>query len=345
VPRKTAKRWLEELAAARDDKGRVKAIKALGTLGDDALIGVPQLLESLQSDSWKERAAAAGALGKLQDPRAVEPLGIACRDTKKTVVRAAAWALSALGTQARGVGPEVLRATEEGRLDVKSGLAVLRFIGFSVPSRDRKRLLARTRVPSHAGPVKRPVAELQAGLDSPVAAERARCARGLAEWRDEAAEVAPRLVPLLADSSPVVRRDASHALSKLKRFAAAELIEALQTPDPNFFGRVLPHVCSLGPRGRRALPVLMERLSDPNAIVRRGAATAVGAFGGPEVVGPLVDLLEDERRTVQRCAALALRRFLPLEEGHRARILAMHSPDPLTASMLKLLAADRTQSG
>jgi HEAT repeat protein len=102
---------IEELAAKRDIKGLIKALKnkdnttrysaasAISKLGPDAADAMPALIELLKHWDTMTRAAAAGAIGKigLNYKKEVEPavpaLQEALKDRESTVRRAAATAL------------------------------------------------------------------------------------------------------------------------------------------------------------------------------------------------------------------------------------------------------------
>ena len=102
---------IDELAAKRDIKGLIKALKskdnatrysaasAASKLGPDAVEAIPALIELLQHWDTMTRAAAAGALGKigLNYKKEVEPavpaLREALKDRESIVRRAAATAL------------------------------------------------------------------------------------------------------------------------------------------------------------------------------------------------------------------------------------------------------------
>ena len=102
---------IDELAAKRDIKGLIKALKskdnslrysaasAISKLGFDAVETMPALIKALKHWDTMKRAAAAGAIGKIgiNCKKEVEPavpaLREALKDSENIVRRAAATAL------------------------------------------------------------------------------------------------------------------------------------------------------------------------------------------------------------------------------------------------------------
>ena len=55
------------------------------------------MIEALEDDEWAIREQAASGLGKLKDPRGVDPLVKALKDKDGAVRTAAVWALERVG--------------------------------------------------------------------------------------------------------------------------------------------------------------------------------------------------------------------------------------------------------
>jgi len=92
----TFRKHCKTLGSGRKPRDRAKAATALGKLGDPR--AVEPLLEALSDDgSGFVRENTAEALGRLGDPRAVHPLVAALGDGNSAVRRGAADALLRLG--------------------------------------------------------------------------------------------------------------------------------------------------------------------------------------------------------------------------------------------------------
>ena len=86
--------WLVSLLGSRDAYVRANAAWTLGKLKDPRAI--EPLIAALKDSDWNVRWSAARALGELKDPRAVEPLIAALKDSDDSVRGFAAYALSEL---------------------------------------------------------------------------------------------------------------------------------------------------------------------------------------------------------------------------------------------------------
>jgi HEAT repeat protein len=79
---------IKALRYRKDEGVRQAAAEVLGKIGDPR--AVEPLIAALKDAEWRVRAAAAYALGKIKDPRAVEPLIAALKNESRA---AAAYAL------------------------------------------------------------------------------------------------------------------------------------------------------------------------------------------------------------------------------------------------------------
>ncbi len=95
--------WYEREQAA---EVLLEAIQGMGTLAIEAL------LEALQDSEMTVRRYAAGLLGRIRDPRAIDPLGMTLYDTHFEVGQAAAVALAGYGPPGLKLLAEALRHPE-----------------------------------------------------------------------------------------------------------------------------------------------------------------------------------------------------------------------------------------
>jgi len=89
---------------------RQAAAEALGKLGDTRAVG--SLIAALQDEDIEVHHAAAWALGEIRDARAVDPLIAALQDEDVEVRRAAAWALGEI-RDARAAEPLMAALAEK----------------------------------------------------------------------------------------------------------------------------------------------------------------------------------------------------------------------------------------
>jgi HEAT repeat protein len=90
------------------------------------------------------------------------------------------------------------------------------------------------------------------------------------------------------------------------RLTLVSLCQALDSPDLARRLEAIGSLAFLGCKARRAIPGLIESLSDPRVTVRKSATLALGEIGSREVIAPLRRVLGDTDASVRRCAGLAL---------------------------------------
>jgi HEAT repeat protein len=206
-------------------------------------------------------------------------------------------------------------------------------------------ILAELRIPEAVGPLRRSLADADAGV-------RGGALRGLAGAADAATlrEIASSLHPLLADPDPEVRARAAGALARSgdpagrealvtmvgsaateeRRASIAQLGEIAEEPERVLAGLADPDpavrrtaVWAVARSGSDRTPALIEALGDPDAGVRDEAAAALAGFG-TAATSRLVAALS--RRDLEAGALLALSRG-PGGESEALRSYALREVD------------------
>jgi HEAT repeat protein len=244
-------------------------------------LAVEPLSAALKDKEWKVRAAAARALGKIQDPRAVEPLIAALKDTDKDVREAAVYALG----------------------EIKDPRAVEPLIAALKDAEWRVRTAADEALVKIGAPAVEPLIAALKDKDSDV---RKAAAQVLGEIKDPRA-VKP-LSAALKDEEWDVCQAAAEALGKIKDPRAVDpLIAALKDTDKDVREAA---VYALGEiKDPRAVEPLIAALKDENSDVRQAAAKALEKIKDPRAVEPLIAALKDYYSDVRQAAARALDRL------------------------------------
>jgi HEAT repeat protein/cyclophilin family peptidyl-prolyl cis-trans isomerase len=292
-------KWIEQRATARDTTGLVAALR--------------------RDRSLSTRAAAARALGLIQERSTTRPLVQALGDRAATVRREAAFALGLMGdtTTVSAIalqwereldpGARETMVTAIGLLGAQAGApAIARALDSKRESEKWAAALAaaRIRARSLASP-------LTAHADDALPEMRWRVAYALGRVGDRAG--VPALRNLAGDKSEVVRMSAARGIADVGDSASAGLLAGMLR-DPAWRVRVNA-VRSLGVLGARNQAAAVRALiTDPNAHVRWEATTALGALADSASVGPLTRALADSSTGVVQGAAIALLKI----QGQRA---------------------------
>jgi HEAT repeat protein len=232
------------------------------------------LEEGLKSQHETVRRAAAQALGRLGDARAVEPLIQALVDVDEKVREAAAQALGRLGEISL---EPLIQALVDVDADVRRAAAqALGQLGDA-----------------------RAVEPLIQALEDMDADVRRAAAQALGRLGD--ARAVEPLIQALKDGTWRIRRAAAQALGRLGDARAVKpLIQALEDEDVREAAAQ-----ALGQLGdARAVEPLIQALVDMHEDVRWAAAQALGRLGDARAVEPLIQALVDE--DVRWAAAQAL---------------------------------------
>jgi HEAT repeat protein len=249
-------------------------VKRLEARGD-----VPGLLDAM----WYEkdvavRVGAAAALGRIGDPRAVEPLFAVARDRNSPEPYRQA-AVVALGK----IGPPAIEALttalEDPSADLREATA---------------RVLGRMGAPA--------VGLLSAALKDPSASVREAAAKALGEIGNPGA--VEGLSAALTDSSAGVRQSAAKALARIgwtsESGQTGEAYRLVQQRDWAGCVRL----------GAPAVDPLLAALKRRDRRVRASAAEALGKIANPRAAKALVATLGDSDEKVRRAATGALVRIM-----------------------------------
>ena len=234
------------------------------------------IVESLQDKDSRVREAAAKALGRMGDPRAVDPLVNALGDSLNRVRDAAAVALKKLNEPLGERIYESLKGSSKAWEE-----------------------LARTNDP-------RAIAALVKALGAWDRNVRANAAWTLRKLGDPRA-VEP-LIKALGDRSPIVRGAAAWALLEVgDRRAVDPMVRALSDTEESVREAAVWKLGKL--KVPRAVAPLIPALQDWFFKVREAAAYSLGGLGDPRAVAPLIDALGDTHGKVREAAVWSLGKF------------------------------------
>ena len=261
-----------------EDPGvRAAAAEALGKLEDPR--AVPGLLGVLNDREARVRSAAAQSLGRFHDSRAVNGLAALLRDSSTDVRKEA---LNALSEFESGVPVEVvIRLLDDPDADLRHTAA--HTLG---NQKDRS-----------AG------AALAKAVRDPSADVRQAAIEAIAQLHD--ASHASAIVPALGDGNADVRRQALEALSDLRApIAEGTLLGLLRDPNADVRAKAAEIA---GDRSLiAAIPSLRRLVDDPNQDVREHAVSALSDIADPAADDALRAALNSKDANVRREAAEAL---------------------------------------
>ncbi|MFN9373879.1 MAG: HEAT repeat domain-containing protein [Planctomycetaceae bacterium] len=307
--------WSWKLALGRTRGGSsrqaVRRVKKLSEIAASGMPGMGELVRASLDDSWViVREAAAKALGSLHDREAVpDLLRVLSTDDSPAVRESAAWALCQLKDPASiptllqfmkvcpklslSIADGIFRMGREGVPALVSSLEA-GDPGVQVIAMD---LLGRLQDP-------RSVRPLLKRLSHPEERVRAASAQSLGNLQDRAVEL-PLKQALDRETAPAVIAALLRALCLL--VSDGESIR---------FHRFLGHpsatcreaACELLARLRdsRSHGMLIQRLADSDAGVRREAALALEQLAPPEALSALLPLLADPSEEVRAAGCRAL---------------------------------------
>jgi len=290
---------LIEQLSSEEPETRRAAVIALGRIADRR--AVPALVALLDVDRQDNRdlwIAAAGALARIGDGRAFEPLLALIGDRDAGVRQAAIGALNSIGHPAMAL--RIHRLLDDRNPHVReSAVRVAGYFGYHACV---DTVIERCRDEDEA--VRAAALEHLPFLGDPRAIDALRQA--------------------LAADTPRARAAAAHALGGLDAADAAPLL-AHAVEDPDAWVRYFAAI-SIGRRDDRTLVPLLERLahSDPGRHVRVAAVEALGAIGGEGAVKILSPFAAADESDLANAAVRALGRvrstavLAPLAQAIRA---------------------------
>jgi len=292
-------KWIEQRATARDTTGLVKAL-----LTDRAL---------------NTRAAAARALGLVQERSTVPGLVRALGDRSATVRREAAFALGLMGDttivaaiaqrqeKEIDLGARETMVNALGLLGAQAGApAVSRALGSKREPERWTAALAAARIRARSL-----ITPLTAAAEDPRPEMRWRVAYALGRIGDAAG--APALRNLARDKTELARMSAARGIADVKDSVSAPLLASMLR-DTSWKVRVnAAHALGmLGARGQ--LAAVRPLLADPSAHVRWEAALVLGVLADTASVPALARALADSSSGVVQGAAISLLKL----QGERA---------------------------
>ena len=277
--------------AAGDGIVQDTAILAMADLGD---VGIPVLLEALQSEDTATRWAAVKTLERMRCVRAAPSVIPLLKDPATRVRGYAARYLGQCGDpQAIPALAETIENTgDEGPAALlkfgESGREALRAVLARIPTRTHSILVSIRNLPDRDARFVPPLVEL---LRSESSDTRIAAARMLAYYRDDRA--VPPLIAALRDGEKLVRQEIVQALGQIGDVRAVDpLIHALNDREWFVRCRAIDALADIG--DARAVEPLLRKLKrevDPQE--RRLAARRLGDFQDARIVEPLLAIADD----------------------------------------------------
>ena len=331
-------RGIEPLIDALDDPSdgvRFLALQALGTV--ESRQATPRLLELLRKPGTPAyvRNEAVRTLGRIGDPKAVDPLLSYFRSTWDSAAQQALWDMREL-LSARQLEQVVVPPLEASG-DRRPPQQVLAF------AIERAGDL---RIDDAVDPLEE-LFEANKGLQN-------RIVYNLGRIGDRSAT---KLLRGLLDSAaePRLLNNVTFALKRLGEDVTPFLRDALA--DRRVYIRFNAAFVAGDLAEARLVPELEKALTDPNDYVRSEAAVALGKIKAPTSVGPLEEASRDENAVVRRDAILALAEIdypkyrervveelltseEPVVQEKAGRFLAQRGDPEIVADVLGALEAD-----
>lgn len=297
----------------RAESVRAAAARALSRIADKRAVN-PLLERTLRDPSALVRMEAAAALGKIGDEKALESLRLAIADPDPIVRARAIEALEMIGP---AVGELLEGALTDDDPDVRRRTAaVLERLGYVQTQLERlksedavERAAARRKLVliGKAG-----IREsLISSLNDPDFRVRAQVCQVLGELGERSPGILEALQAAARDREWSVRAHAIAALGRLRaKEALPQLVEGLGDEEAVVREAATEAIENMEVADLMAfLPQLLELLRDPNAFIRRAAATILRRIPDPRAVEPLREALTDPIADVRAQAAASLGAF------------------------------------
>lgn len=250
---------------------------------------------TLRAQDWKLRARAALALGRFQQPEAIDSLAQALHDPVAEVRGAAAFALGQIGLQFKIDG------------DTSNSACAQPLMAALVSETDpgiRARMLDAL---GHAG-TRASISFLTKNLNSdrPLLQAAAALAIGrLAYWQLVDFAATSALIPLLRAEMTETRAAAAYALLRMKDPSARQALRQ-SLEDSDALVRALAARALGDLNDHHAIAGLAQRLSDPDWRVAVNAMRSLGNMGDSVAASYLLPFLDHQNEHLQRSAISAL---------------------------------------
>jgi len=284
-----------------DNASRLYAVKVLGEFRD--LRAVDPLIDLLENEGNPQIvSAAARALAKIGDKRAIEPLKV----TMANADRSSPWSenpFKASRAALQQLTGEVLATSDvssyiytQPQTDALMNRSIAKLENGTLEH--KKNAIAK--LASHKD--RRAVAPLIASLKDGNSGVRLQATKGLIKLRDSQALLP--LAALLEDPNATVRRQASWGIEYLlswsrprpglqdKQRLKPSLVKALADHDEAVRKHAALALAKLN--DKRAVEVLISMLQDPNPSTRANTAYGLGEIRDPRAFTPLTQTLNDE---------------------------------------------------
>lgn len=311
-------RALQSHGLGRDYLRRDTIRQALRAYGPDAFSA---LAAGLQSREWKERQAAAEALGELiegmgvRGKPALAPLEEVMRkDRVREVRQAAVTALGKLGAEAVSALGEALRADTEYAVRQTAAAAIEKLGAPAVPA-------------------------LVEAMKSESEGVRLMAVDTVSRLGQAGKKAGPALAGLLIEASPPMRKAVVTALHRVgieSKQVVAPLVAGLKVRDEHRV-TLITLIGWLGPDASEAAPSLVALLKerDHEAVVAAASTLRTIGQGGKEATAALAGLLEEPSEMTRQKAAGGLGAYGPAAKEHVAalvRVLKDATAQPATRS-------------
>ncbi len=254
------------------------AIELLGEIGETE--AVETLINILETQGPHTRIAAAKALGKIGDPRAIAPLIESFRNKTidpETDIEAAISAAHSLGQHGEAALEPLLNTLQDENSEVR---------GYTTIALGE---LGNPKAIEHL---------IELALHESNFVVRAHIANALGRIGDLSA--VPCLADLLTDDAPYVRQCAVQALGRIEGPEVFEPVANALNDSSDLVKRAAIQVLGTLKENPRSFDLLLESTNDPDPRLRGPAALALGHLGDRRALPRLEQLLEDHSESISK---------------------------------------------